>query len=129
MFELLRYRQADGREPFAEWLSCLRDKQAAARIRLRLRLVEAGSFGDSEPVGEGVIELRLHIGAGYRVYCGRLGKAAVLLLCGGDKSTQGFDIAKAKQLWAKPASLSTGRFKQLLAQVRSVPHQPVVFAQ
>lgn len=99
MIELLRYQRNDGREPFTEWLQGLRDKVAQARIRIRLRQLETGNFGDSAPVGEGVIELRIHIGAGYRVYLGRHGKAIVLLLCGGDKSTQTTDISRAKQLW------------------------------
>ena len=99
MAELLRYQRADGHEPFTEWLTTIRDKIAAARIRIRLRQVEAGNLGDCEPVGEGVIELRIHVGAGYRVYCGRHGKAVVLLLCGGDKSTQTRDIKRAKELW------------------------------
>ena len=79
----------------------LRDKLAQARIRIRLRQVQAGNFGDSEPVGAGVIELRVHVGAGYRVYCGRHGKTVVLLLCGGDKSSQVADIKRAKELWSE----------------------------
>ncbi len=67
MIELFRYQRDDGREPFTDWLSALRDKVAQARIRIRLRQVQAGNFGDCEPVGEGVIELRVHVGAGYRV--------------------------------------------------------------
>jgi len=101
MIELLRYRREDGREPFTEWLNALRDKAAQARIRLRLRQVEAGNFGDSRPVGEGVIELRVHVGAGYRVYFGRHGMAVVLLLCGGDKGSQASDIGLAKALWTE----------------------------
>ena len=73
----------------------LRDKLAQARIRIRLRQVQAGNFG------EGVIELRVHVGAGYRVYCGRHGKTVVLLLCGGDKSSQVADIKRAKELWSE----------------------------
>lgn len=99
MMQLLRYQREDGREPFSEWLNGLRDKMAQARIRLRLRQVEAGNLGDCEPVGEGVLELRVHVGAGYRVYCGRHGKTVVLLLCGGDKASQVRDIEQAKQLW------------------------------
>ena len=99
MMQLLRYQREDGREPFSEWLNGLRDKMAQARIRLRLRQVEAGNLGDCEPVGEGVLELRVHVGAGYRVYCGRHGKTVVLLLCGGDKASQARDIEQAKQLW------------------------------
>ncbi len=101
MIEVFRYQRDDGREPFSEWLSALRDKIAQARIRIRLRQLQAGSFGDCEPVGDGVIELRVHIGAGYRVYCGRHGKAVVLLLCGGDKSSQKADIKRAKGLWSE----------------------------
>jgi putative addiction module killer protein len=101
MIELLRYQREDGREPFTEWLNAVRDKVAQVRIRIRLRQVEAGNFGDSEPVGEGVIELRVHVGAGYRVYCGRHGKAVVLLLCGGDKRSQSADINRAKELWSE----------------------------
>lgn len=99
MLELLRYQRDDGGEPFTDWLNGLRDKLAQARIRIRLRQVEAGNFGDSEPVGDGVIELRVHVGAGYRVYCGRRGKSIVLLLCGGDKKSQATDIKRAKELW------------------------------
>jgi putative addiction module killer protein len=68
MIEILRYQRNDGREPFSDWLNGLRNKVAQARIRIRLRQVQAGNFGDCEPVGEGVIELRVHVGAGYRVY-------------------------------------------------------------
>ena len=101
MIELFRYQRDDGREPFTEWLNGLRDKLAQARIRIRLRQVQAGNFGDCEPVGEGVIELRVHVGAGYRVYCGRHGKTVVLLLCGGDKGSQTADIKRAKELWSE----------------------------
>ena len=99
MIEILRYQRDDGREPFTEWLDAIRDKVAQARIRVRLRQVQAGNLGDNDPVGEGVIELRVHVGAGYRVYCGRHGKAIVLLLCGGDKASQATDIKRAKELW------------------------------
>ena len=100
MIELFRYQGDDGFEPFTTWLTSLRDKRAQARVRMRLLGVQAGNLGDWEAVGDGVIELRLHIGAGYRVYCGRHGKAVVILLCGGDKSSQVADIARAKRLWA-----------------------------
>lgn len=101
MIELLRYQREDGREPLSEWLNGLRDKVAQARIRVRLRQVQAGNLGDCEPVGEGVHELRIHVGAGYRVYFGRHRKAVLLLLCGGDKRTQAADIQRAKALWAE----------------------------
>jgi putative addiction module killer protein len=100
MIELFRYQREDGREPFTEWLASVRDKMAQARIRIRLRQIEAGNFGDCDAVGEGVMELRVHIGAGYRVYCAKHGKAVVILLTGGDKSGQSADIKRAKELWS-----------------------------
>jgi putative addiction module killer protein len=99
MIELIRYQHHDGRVPFSEWLNGVRDKVAQARIRIRLRQVQAGNFGDCDPVGEGVTELRIHVGAGYRAYCARHGNAVVLLLCGGDKASQTADIKRAKALW------------------------------
>lgn len=101
MIELLRYQRDDGREPFTEWLNAMRDKVAQARIRIRLRQVQAGNLGDCEPVGDGVIELRVHIGPGYRVYCGRHGKTVLILLCGGDKGSQVADIKQARMLWTE----------------------------
>ncbi|MCA8239545.1 type II toxin-antitoxin system RelE/ParE family toxin [Burkholderia sp. AU32262] len=99
-FELLRYQCDDGREPFTEWLNAVRDKLAQARIRERLRRVQTGNFGDCEPVGEGVIELRIHVGAGYRVYFGRYGGALIPLLSGGDKGSQPDDIRRATEHWS-----------------------------
>ena len=100
MINLVRYQQTNGDEPLSDWLSGVRDKMAQARIRIRLRQVEAGNFGDCEAVGEGVSELRVHVGAGYRVYIGRHGQTVVVLLCGGDKRTQTSDIKRAKLFWA-----------------------------
>lgn len=99
MIEIFRYQRANGEEPFTEWLQSVRDKVAQARIRIRLRQVEAGNMGDCEPVGEGVTELRVHVGAGYRVYCGQHGKTMVVLLCGGNKGSQAADIKRAKAYW------------------------------
>src|ERR1039458_9142421 len=76
----------------------LRDEMAKIRIAARLRQIESGNLGDSKPVGEGVTELRIHVGAGYRVYCGRHGQRWVILLCGGDKDSQPKDIARANTL-------------------------------
>ena len=101
MITIYRYQREDGREPFTEWLSQIQDKIAQARIRMRLNQLQAGNYGDCEPVGEGVLELRVHIGAGYRVYCARHGRSVVLLLCGGDKGSQKADIKLAKTLWVE----------------------------
>lgn len=100
MIELVRYVTGDGREPVTEWLQSLRDKQAQAKVRVRLRRLEVGAFGDCEPVGDGVLELREHLGAGYRVYFGRHGQSIAILLCGGTKKTQTVDIKTAKEYWA-----------------------------
>jgi putative addiction module killer protein len=99
MIEVFRYQTEDGKEPFTEWLLSLRDKQEKAKMRIRLKRLEAGNFGDCEPVGEGVHELREHLGAGYRVYLGRHGQTVVILLCGGSKKSQSADIATAKAYW------------------------------
>ena len=96
---LVIYADANGYEPFTEWLEGLRDTQGKQRIQARLRRLEAGLYGDCEPVGEGVMELRLFFGPGYRVYFGEEAGNLVILLCGGDKSTQKQDIVAAKVYW------------------------------
>lgn len=83
---------------FDTWLSALRDPIAKARIITRIRSAEQGNFGDCEPVGEGVSEMRIHCGPGYRLYYMRQGDIVYLLLCGGDKSSQKRDIKRAKSL-------------------------------
>ncbi|MEY4730724.1 MAG: hypothetical protein RL020_1882 [Pseudomonadota bacterium] len=100
MIEIFRYQAENGKEPITEWLASLRDKQAQAKMRVRLKRLEAGIFGDCESVGEGVQELREHLGAGYRVYFGRHGQTVVILLCGGSKKSQTSDIKAAKAYWA-----------------------------
>lgn len=94
--ELRYYQTSAGERPFVEWLQGLGDRQARARIEARLARAAVGNFGDVEPVGEGVLELRIDWGPGYRVYFARVGKAIVLLLCGGDKRTRQKDIKRAK---------------------------------
>ena len=84
-------------ETFGKWLATLRDARAKAWILARMESVRLGNLGDIEPVGGGVSELRVHVGTGYRVYCVRRG-VVIMLLCGGDKSTQRKDIAQAKAL-------------------------------
>jgi putative addiction module killer protein len=83
-------------EVFARWLAQLRDVRAKARILARLDSVRIGNLGDSKSVGGGVSEMRIDVGAGYRVYFTRRQRVIVILLCGGDKSTQTKDIAIAK---------------------------------
>ncbi len=100
MIEVFRYQADDGTEPVTDWLQSLRDKQAQAKVRIRLKRLEAGIFGDCEPVGDGILELREHLGAGYRVYFGRHGQRIVILLCCGTKKTQNADIKTAKTYWA-----------------------------
>ena len=82
-------------EIFDEWLSALKDKIGRARIIHRIRSAELGNFGDCEQVGEGVSEMRIHVGPGYRLYFTRRGESVYLLLCAGDKSTQNRDIKRA----------------------------------
>ena len=83
---------------FEKWLDGLRDGQARTRIIARLRRVALGNLGDAKPVGAGISELRIPYGPGYRVYITRRGSVVVVLLCGGDKSTQAKDIAKARAI-------------------------------
>jgi putative addiction module killer protein len=83
---------------FDAWLSGLADQKGKARILARLRGATLGNFGDCEPVGEGVSEMRVHTGPGYRVYFVRTATTVYLLLTGGDKSSQARDIARAKKM-------------------------------
>lgn len=97
--EIRRYITPDGKIPFAEWLDSLRDRKAKAKIKERLKRVSLGNLGDCKSVGGGVFELRIDYGPGYRVYFGQVGTTIVLLLVGGDKSTQEQDIRKAREYW------------------------------
>jgi len=97
--DLRVYVTEEGREPFSEWLTTLRDVKARAKIRVRLDRVGLGNFGDCHGVGEGVLELRIDYGPGYRVYFAQEGMTIVLLLCAGDKSTQAKDIVTARRYW------------------------------
>jgi putative addiction module killer protein len=93
------YQDAGGKVPFRDWLDGLRDVAAVARIRIRLNRVRLGNFGVVRVLGDGVSELKIDSGPGYRVYYAMSGKTVVLLLVGGDKSTQRKDIAAAKRYW------------------------------
>lgn len=99
--EIQVYRTQNGREPFTEWLRSLRDQRTRDRIRKRLERLGDGNFGDCRSVGDGVFELRVHFGAGYRIYFSEMDRTIVLLLCGGDKSSQAQDIQRAKTYWRK----------------------------
>ena len=83
---------------FDTWLAGLKDKIGRARILHRIRSAEHGNFGDCEPVGEGVSEMRIHVGPGYRVYYMRRASVVYVLLAGGDKSTQKRDIKRAIEM-------------------------------
>lgn len=95
MIQVVAYQTTEGRTPYAEWLESLTDKQAKARIVVRVNRMAAGNFGDCKPLRDGVQELRIDHGPGYRVYLSRQGNVLVLLLCGSDKGHQAGAIVKA----------------------------------
>jgi len=97
--DIRKYRLENGDAPFDSWLNSLRDIRAKARILIRLKRIEMGNFGDAKSVGEGVNELRISEGQGYRVYYAQRGKELVILLCAGNKSSQQKDIKSAKEYW------------------------------
>ncbi len=93
------YIDEKGNSPYADWLDGLRDTRAKAKIMIRVDRMELGLFGDVEAIGEGLSELRIHYGSGYRIYYGKEGGQIYLLLCGGNKSSQKKDIKLAKGYW------------------------------
>ncbi len=92
--------QSSGRAPAQEWINSL-DIAIKARIRVRIQRIENGNLGDFRALGVGLFEFRFHFGAGYRLYFGREGESLILLLAGGNKSTQLKDINKAFEYWKK----------------------------
>jgi putative addiction module killer protein len=100
VFELIAYETPEGHRPYEIWLRSLKDKMAKVRIMKRTRQIETGNLGDYASVGEGVMEFRFHFGPGYRVYFARSGTRLIILLCGGEKSSQANDIERAKEYWA-----------------------------
>jgi putative addiction module killer protein len=98
--EIEYYETADGNQPFRAWLLSLKDKRAKAIIDARLERVKQGNLGYCESVGEGVMELKIDFGPGYRVYFGQIGNKLVVLLTGGDKKSQRKDIKIADAYWA-----------------------------
>ena len=97
--EIQIYRTPNGQQPFTERLESIRDVNTQDRIRARANRLKFGNFGDYKSVGDGVCELRLNFGPGYRIYFGQVGSTIVLLLCSGDKSSQARDIERAKTYW------------------------------
>ena len=94
-YEIDYYKTAEGKTPFRDWLEKLRDVTGRAKIRIRLDRARLGNLGDHKQLADGVWELRIDSGPGYRVYFGKDGNSLILLLIGGDKSTQQRDIALA----------------------------------
>lgn len=97
--ELKTYETVDGIQPFWDWIHSLSDKKTRGRILKRLDKVSLGNLGDYASLGDGVCELREHHGPGYRIYFAEEDKTIVILLCGGNKSSQEDDIRRAKDYW------------------------------
>lgn len=89
------YCRSDGNAPYEDWFKSLQDIEAKAIIRTRLNRVQVGNFGDCKPLRDGVHELKIDFGPGYRVYFGKIGLTIVLILCGGPKKSQAKDISLA----------------------------------
>lgn len=98
--EIRFYRTPDGKEPFTYWFETLKDKTIRAQLKNRLERVAVGNYGDCKALGDGIFELRIHYGPGYRVYFSEKGNYFILFLAGGTKSNQQKDIKKAKAYWA-----------------------------
>ena len=96
MYTVIYYTDKQGKSPYIKWLESL-SEYTQSRIEARIDRLRVGNLGDTRPVGEGVHEIRLQFGPGYRVYFGNMGKRIILLLCGGDKSSQVRDIEYAKK--------------------------------
>lgn len=98
MMELTHYLTVDGHDPFQAWLEATKakDRMAAMRVLTRLNRLAAGNAGDAKAVGDGVLELRIDYGPGYRVYYAKVGRRLVMLLIGGTKKRQQADIEQAK---------------------------------
>ena len=98
-YRINEYTNERGSSPYAEWLESVRDKRARAKVIMQVDRMESGLFGDSQSIGDGLSELRIHYGPGYRVYYCRENQDTFLVLCGGNKSTQSSDIKRAKAYW------------------------------
>ena len=100
MYEINNYLTESEQDPYAKWLFKLPDRQAKARVIVRVDRMSTGNFGDVKPLGDGVWEARIDWGPGYRVYYAIAGKKIILLLLGGDKRKQNSDVLTAKEYWA-----------------------------
>ena len=99
MFDIQNYLSPAGDDPYANWLASLADRQARARVLVRIGRMASGNFGDAKPVGNGVWDARVDWGPGYRIYYAQAGKRLILLLIGGDKRKQQSDIDQAHEYW------------------------------
>lgn len=99
MYRIRKYQYKDGRIPFDVWFKTIKNRKERARLLKRLDKVQLGNLGDWSSVGDGVFELKEHFSKGYRIYYGLESRTVILLICGGDKSSQAKDIEMAKQIW------------------------------
>lgn len=106
-YELENYVRKSGRVPVDDWLADM-NPQARVKIRSKVNRLRYGNFSDCEPVGKGLSELKINYGPGFRVYFGHKNMKILLLLCGGDKSSQSSDIRKAHELWDEFKNRSKG---------------------
>ena len=97
--QVIYYKTENGKSPYTSWFSALKDRRAKAKILTRVDRLRFGNFGDHKSLGQGLFELRLIYGPGFRVYFGRVGDQVVVLLSGGDKGSQDKDIEKARLYW------------------------------
>ena len=97
--QVVFYETQDRRIPFDEWLNSIRDVRTKTVITTRVRRIKLGSLGEYKSVGKGVCELKIDYGSGYRIYFGQVGTTIVVILCGGDKSSQSDDILIAQKYW------------------------------
>ncbi len=99
VYDVKYYETENGEKPFQKWLDGLKDTASRAKVHIRIDRARLGNFGDTRAVGEGVHELKINYGPGYRIYYAIDGKQLLLLLLGGDKSNQSKDINQAKAYW------------------------------
>lgn len=97
--KVIVFQDVNGKEPFTDWLNDLRDQKGRRAVLKRIGRLEYGLYGDCKPVGEGVSELRIFLGSGYRVYFGEEDGHIIVLLCGGNKGSQDKDIKSARVYW------------------------------